>query len=344
MKFDIDKIDNKYIEMSCKKWDLVAKPIDGLGRLEKLINTIAAVKRNTKFSLDKRAMIIFCADNGVVAEGVTQTDNSVTKLVAENIAKGNATIAVLSKVARADAVAVDMGIDCDDSLFGVIDCKIAKGTKNIAREAAMSRKQCEETIQKGVDVIKRFSDYDIIGIGEMGIGNTTTTAAVASVLLDIEPREAVGRGAGLDDAGLERKIRAVESAVRINKPNKSDVIDVLSKLGGYDICGMVGAYIGCAMCHIPVIADGVIGLCAAYAAVKLCPEVLDYILPSHKGKEPLCAELCKRLGFEPVITADMALGEGSGAVMLLPLLDMALSIYNNSTFEALSMDAYERMK
>jgi nicotinate-nucleotide--dimethylbenzimidazole phosphoribosyltransferase len=342
--FNIKGADSDCIRLSRQKWDSVAKPIDGLGKLESLINKIAGVKGRVDFRLNRRAMLIFCADNGVVCEGVTQTDNSVTRLVAQNIVAGNATIARLSAVAGADAIAVDMGIDCETTPEGVLDYRIARGTQNIAVGAAMSEEQCLEAINNGIRVIKEIgAGYDIIGIGEMGIGNTTTTSAVAAVLLNIEPERAVGRGAGLSDEALARKLEVVKRAIKVNNPDSSKPLEVLSRLGGFDICGMVGAYIGCALEGIPVIADGVIGLLAAYIAVELNPKVADYILPSHLGKEPLCEILCERLRFEPVICADMALGEGSGAVMLLPLLDMAVAIYNNSTFGELTMTAYERM-
>jgi nicotinate-nucleotide--dimethylbenzimidazole phosphoribosyltransferase len=342
--FDIKGADSACIRLSRQKWDSVAKPIDGLGKLESLINKIAGIKGSVDFRLKRRAMLIFCADNGVVCEGVTQTDNSVTRLVAQNIVAGNATIARLSAVAGADAIAVDMGIDCESTPEGVLNYRIARGTQNIAEGAAMSEEQCIEAINNGIRVIKELgAGYDIIGIGEMGIGNTTTTSAVAAVLLNIEPERAVGRGAGLSDEALARKLEVVKRAIRVNAPDSSKPLEVLSRLGGFDICGMVGAYIGCALEGIPVIADGVIGLLAAYIATELNPKAADYILPSHLGKEPLCEILCERLGVEPVIQADMALGEGSGAVMLLPLLDMAVAIYNNSTFGELTMTAYERM-
>ena len=208
---------------------------------------------------------------------------------------------------------------------------------------AMTRAQAEQALQAGMDVMKDMHDrgYQIAVIGEMGIGNTTAASAVSSVLLGKTPREVTGRGAGLSDAGLERKIAVIEQAVRINRPDAADPIDVLAKLGGFEIAGMAGAFLGGYRFHIPTVTDGMIPAVSALIAARICPETVSSILPGHVSREPADRMILEELGMEPVIHAGMALGEGTGGVLLLPLLDMALRVYHGPhTFEGLGMEAY----
>ena len=341
--YNFERTDDNIKKLAKKKWDSIAKPIDSLGEFENLFIKIAAIKGNVDFTIKNKTMVVFCSDNGVVAEGVTQTDSSVTTIVANNIPKGVAAISKLSGACGAKAIAVDVGIN-GDTPEGVLDYKVSKGTNNIANGPAMTKEQMMQAINAGIDVVKNLKDKtDIIGLGEMGIGNTTTTSAVASVLLGIPVEKATGKGAGLTSAGLERKVNVIKKAIEVNEPNPNDPLDVLMKLGGYDICAMTGAFLGGGMYKIPIVIDGVIACLSAYIACLINPNTVDYILPSHMGREPVASILLEKMNLKPVIYGNMALGEGSGAVMLFPLLDMAMALYNNVTFEQIEMKPYERL-
>ncbi len=318
-------------------WLSVAKPLFSLGKLEDIITRIAGIKGTEIFSLDKRALVIMCADNGVVEEGVTQTGQSVTATVTGNFYENSASACILSQMAGVDVFPVDIGVAVD--VDGVTDksIKIAYGTKNMTKEPAMTRQQAICAIEVGINKVieLKAKGYDIIATGEMGIGNTTTSSAVTSVFTGTPVEQVTGRGAGLSSEGLERKIAAIKKAVEVNRPDKKDALDVLHKVGGLDIAGLAGVFIGSALCRLPVIVDGFISEAAALTAVKICPEVKGYIIGSHLSKEPACHMLTEVLGLEPVINADMCLGEGTGAVALLPLLDMSHAIYTKlHTFQS----------
>ena len=323
------------------KWDHVAKPLNSLGQLENLIVKIAGMQETADVRIDRRCALVFCADHGVVAEGVSQSGSEVTALVARSIAEGTANINLMASVSGTDVFAVDMGMIGDAP--GAIDRKIARGTNNMAQGPAMSREQAERALQAGAGLVgeMKAKGYKLIATGEMGIGNTTASTAMACALLGFAPEELTGRGAGLSDAGLVRKRSAIERALRVNQPDPADPVDVLAKLGGYEIAGMAGAFLGGAKYRVPIVIDGVISAVAALTAARLCPESLDFMLPSHMSREPAALRIMDELGLKPVIHADMALGEGTGAVAVLPLLDMALRVYHGThTFDDLGMDAY----
>ena len=323
------------------KWDHVAKPLNSMGQLENLIVKIAGMQETADVRIDRRCALVFCADHGVVAEGVSQSGSEVTALVARSIAEGTANINLMASVSGTDVFAVDMGMIGDAP--GAIDRKIARGTNNMAQGPAMSREQAERALQAGAGLVgeMKAKGYKLIATGEMGIGNTTASTAMACALLGFAPEELTGRGAGLSDAGLVRKRSAIERALRVNQPDPADPVDVLAKLGGYEIAGMAGAFLGGAKYRVPIVIDGVISAVAALTAARLCPESLDFMLPSHMSREPAALRIMDELGLKPVIHADMALGEGTGAVAVLPLLDMALRVYHGThTFDDLGMDAY----
>lgn len=340
--------DRAAMDRAQQHWLDVAKPLFSLGKLEKIITQIAGIKGSEVFSLDKKALIIMCADNGVVAEGVTQTGQDVTATVTGNFLTGQASSCIMAKRAGADVFAVDVGVAVD--VEGVTDkaVKITYGTQNMTKGAAMTRQQAIAAIELGINKVCQLKNmgYDIIATGEMGIGNTTTSSAITSVFLSAEPEKVTGRGAGLSSEGLNRKIDAVKRAIAINKPNKNDPVDVLHKVGGLDIAALTGVFIGGAYCNIPVVADGFISSAAALAAVRLCPHVRDYIIPSHLSKEPACLMIAEELGFDPVIHADMCLGEGTGALTLFPIIDMALDVYTKlHTFQTWNgNDTYKILK
>lgn len=323
------------------RWDHVAKPLNSLGCLEDLVVQIAQVQNTADVRIDKRCAVVFCGDHGVVEEGVSQSGSEVTALVARSVAEGTANINLMAGAASTDVFAVDMGM-CTP-IPGVWDYRCGSGTQNMTKGPAMTRMQAEKALCAGKQVMHRLKTmgYQLAVIGEMGIGNTTATSAMASILLDMPVEELTGRGAGLSDAGLVRKIDAIHRAIRVNQPKRQDPVDVLSKLGGFEIAGMAGACLGALETGIPVIIDGVIPAVAALTAVRMQPEARMAILPAQISKEPADVRMMQEMNMEPMIHARMALGEGTGAVMLIPMLDMALRVYHGPhTFDDLGMEAY----
>ena len=328
-------------EQAQYRWDHVAKPLHSLGKLEDLIVQIAGIQQTADVCIDKRCALVFCADHGVVAEGVTQSASVVTALVAQSIVEGSANINLMASVSGTDVFAVDMGMI--STVAGTIDCRIDCGTQNMANQPAMTRKQAEEAVQAGIDLVKDMKKrgYQLIATGEMGIGNTTASTAMACALLGFTPDELTGRGAGLSDAGLIRKRHAINQALRLHQPDANSPMDVLAKVGGFEIAGMVGAFLGGMKYGIPVIIDGVISAVAALAAARICPKAVECMLPSHMSREPAMVRIMEELNLHPILHADMALGEGTGAVALIPMLDMALKVYHGPhTFDDLGMEAY----
>jgi len=323
------------------KWDHVAKPLHSLGLLEDMIVKIAAIHETADVRIDRRCVLVFCADHGVVAEGVSQSGSEVTALVAQSIAEGTANINLMAGSANADVYAVDMGML--NPVHGTIDKRVSAGTQNMTKRPAMTREQAQRALQTGIDLVGEMKEkgYQIILTGEMGIGNTTASTAMACALLGFTPQELTGRGAGLSDAGLNRKRSAIERALSVNRPDENDPVDVLAKVGGLEIAGMAGAFLGGVKHRMPIVIDGVISAVAALVAARICPNAKNFMLPSHMSREPAAMRIMEELELKPIIHADMALGEGTGAVTLLPLLDMALRVYHGPhTFDDLGMEAY----
>ena len=344
---NITSTDTDAVQAARERWNSVAKPLRSLGLLESAVEKLAAIQGTADVKINDRRAVVMCADNGVVCEGVTQSDSSVTALCAEAIAEGTSNINVLADVYGAKVTAVDIGMEHDVKSGKIIDRKIAYGTKNIAVGAAMTLEQAEKAIAVGMDIVRdmKRDGADIIVTGEMGIGNTTTSAALASVLLDMPPRSVTGRGAGLDRAGLERKISAVERAIAVNKPDRDKPVELLAKLGGFDIAGITGLFLGGAYYHVPVVIDGVISAVSALVACKINPLAKEYMLASHVSGEPSGKILLEKIGIKPLITAEMRLGEGTGGIMLLPLLDGALAVYNSAhRFDDMGMERYVELK
>lgn len=336
--------DERVIRASQDHWDGIAKPLRGLGRLEELITKIAGIQDREDVKIRRRAVIVMCSDNGVVEEGVTQTDNQVTAIVTENFARGIASVNRMAAVAHADVIPVDIGVARDLTEPGVRDCKIAYGTRNLAKEPAMTEHEALQAIQVGMELVRecREQGYRLLATGEMGIGNTTTSSAIASVLLGLPVEAVAGKGAGLSAAGIQRKKEVIEQAITFHHPDPKDTLGVLACLGGFDIAGMAGVFLGGALYRLPVVIDGLISSVAALIAARLCPNAVHYMLPSHMSNEPSSVMIMKELGLEPIIFGKLALGEGTGAVTLFPLLDMAHAVYlENSTFEHIHMEAYK---
>lgn len=335
--------DTAAMDRARQRWDSIAKPLGSLGLLEEAVVKIAGMTASEEISLGKRCVVAMCADNGVICEGVTQSDSDVTSIVAQTMAAGNSNINLMADVFGAEVFPIDIGIKEEICLPHLINQKIANGTQNIAVEAAMRTEQAERAISVGMDIVRDLcgQGYKIIVTGEMGIGNTTTASALASVLLELPPEFVTGRGAGLDSAGLERKIAVIKRAIAVNKPDRNAPVELLARLGGFDIAGMVGLFLGGAVYGVPIVIDGFISAVAAALAAEICTTSREYMLCSHVSKEPAGLKMLERLGMKPLITAELCLGEGTGGVLLLPLLDGALAVYHSShRFENLPMERY----
>ena len=311
-------------------WAGLAKPLGGLGALETLLEDAAALTGSAALDVSRRAVLVLCSDNGVVAQGVSQTDQSVTRAVAENLAARRTSVCQMARTAHCDVVPVDMGM-AGDPVPGVADCRIAAGTADFTQGPAMTRAQAVEAVGRGIRLVQeqKAAGVQLLATGEMGIGNTTTSSAVAAVLLGQPVERMTGRGAGLSDEGLARKVDAICRGILRNKPDPTDPLDVLAKLGGFDLAGLCGVFLGGALEGVPVVMDGFISGVAALYAVRLCPAAAKAVFASHCSSEPAARLVLDALGKAPLLTAGLHLGEGTGAVASLPLWDMALAVYDH---------------
>lgn len=326
-------------------FDHVAKPIDGLGKFEVLTAQIGAIQGTEKIDIAQKAVIIMCADNGIVEEGISQSGQEVTLAVVKSMAEGKSSVGKMAEIAGADTIPVDIGVNSKEKIPGVADKKIAFGTRNFKKEPAMTEEEAVRAIFTGIEMVFQCKEkgYKLLATGEMGIGNTTTSSAVSAALLGCGAAEVTGRGAGLNDEKLVHKQELIAEAIDRYGLKEADALRILETVGGLDIAGLAGVCIGGALYHVPVVLDGVISMAAALLAERLVPGTKAYLIPSHKGKEPAVERLAEELELTPVIDAGLALGEGTGAVMLFPLLDMALSVYQDrTTFADIHIEQYER--
>lgn len=325
------------------RFDAVAKPVGSLGKLETLLARIAGITGTPVIDLGKKCVLVFCADNGVLAQGVAQSTHDVTTAIGRSLAAGTASVCVMARSAGADTFPIDMGMI--DTVPGLMDRKVAPGTRDLSQGPAMTRAEAEQAILAGIELVreKQEAGYRLIATGEAGIGNTTTSSAIASVLLGLPVERVTGRGSGLTDEGLRRKQAAIAAGLQVNRPDPNDPLDVLAKVGGFDIAGMTGAFLGGALYHVPVVMDGFISSVAALCAARLCPAVRDYVIPSHVSAEPAGQMVAQALGVDPMLHGDLRLGEGTGAVALFPLLDMAAAVYHDAaTFGDIHVEAYKK--
>ena len=326
-----------------RRWDSLAKPLGSLGIFEEMIAKLAALKGSADVHLDDRRLLVFCADNGVVRQGVTQCESAVTAKVAVALAEGRSSVSPMARFANCRVTPVDVGILDFPGHPGVLNRRIRNGTDDLSLGPAMTRSECLAAMEAGAALaMENAADgADILLIGEMGIGNTTSAAAVSCALLGLDPASAAGRGAGLSNDGVRRKRKAIARALDLNRPDPNDPADVLTKVGGLDLASMCGAYLGAAACNTPAVIDGYISAAAAMCAQQMCPMAEKALFPSHSSGEQNGARLLEALGLKAPLRAEMRLGEGSGAVCLLPLLDMALSLYNSGqSFDRLGIEAY----
>lgn len=309
----------------------IAKPVGSLGELESIVVRLAALTGSADIDIAKKAVLVLSADNGVLKQGVAQTPGEITAVMTDFIADKRSSVCIMAKCAGAETFSVDMGMFTKIANPNVIDRRIADGTADMTQGPAMSREQAEQAINTGMELVKELKDkgFNLIATGEMGIGNTTTSSAVASALLKKDIDEMTGRGAGLSDEGLTRKVNAIKKAFEVNKPDSDDALDVLHKLGGFDIAGMCGIFLGGAVYRVPILADGFISAVSALVAKRLCPKCVCAMFASHMSAEPAAKYVIDELGIKPVIHAGMRLGEGTGAAAMMPLMDMAVAVYND---------------
>ena len=339
---NLEPLDIDTYKAVIRHWDSIAKPLDALGQYERIIARIGGILRDSKFKIDKRALIVFLSDNGIVGENVSQSDISVTRKVALSMASGKGCVTLMAKRASVNVTYVDIGMR-GSSIPGIADRKIREGTRNFLHENAMTEDEVLKAISFGYeDAVSLIeAGNKLILLGEMGVGNTTTSCTVGCALLGKSASEAVGRGSGMSDSMKGHKISVIDEALHVRSFDKNDPLSVLCAFGGYDIAGMVGAILACARLHVPAVIDGLITLSALLVAERLFPGIKDTCICSHVPREPMGRMIMESLGLEAPINASLALGEGSGAVLLVPQLDACMAVYENgNSFEGIGMNSY----
>ena len=323
----IEPIDKELMEEAQNRLDSLTKPQGSLGRLEELAKKAVGITRQRFPSFDKKVIVTMAGDHGVAAEGVSAYPKEVTAQMVLNFVRGGAAINVLARHVGAEVVVVDMGVavDLDESLQ-VIPKKIGYGTKNFLKGPAMTRDEAIRSIEAGIEVVEEIGDLDILGIGDMGIGNTTPSSAIIAVLGGCSVREVTGRGTGIDDEALDRKIQVIEKGIAINRPDPGDPVDVLSKVGGFEIGGLAGCVLAAAAHRIPVVIDGFISTAGALIAAELAPLAKEYIIASHISQEIGHRIMLQRMGLEPLLDLHLRLGEGTGAALGISLVEAGVKI------------------
>ena len=324
----IRPVDRTVMAAAQREIDYCLKPPGSLGKLETMARQIAGITGQVHNAIKKKAIVVMMADNGVYTEGVAMYPQDITRIGAEFVTTGRMGVNFLARQAGADIIAVDIGIQVDVDLPGVINRKVRYGTANFLKEPAMTREEAIQAIEAGIEVTNDAIDrgYDLIGTGEIGIGNTTASSAVLFAFTGAPIDRVVGRGAGLTDEAFARKKAVVEEAVRLHQPDPDDPLDVLAKVGGLDIAGMVGTYLACAARRVPVVTDGLISNVAALAAMRCKPEAVQYMIPSHISFEPGAKLLKEITGLEPMLDMDMRLGEGTGCALVFTIIEAALRL------------------
>lgn len=330
--------DEAAMEEARRRQAQLAKPPGSLGRLEELSVQLAGITGRVHNKIEKKHLLVFAADNGVVDEGVSSAPRSVTLSQTINLTRGKTGAATLCRHFGCGITVCDVGVAADIREAAVINRKIAYGTKNIAKGPAMTRAECERAILTGIELATE-TDADVLGIGEMGIGNTTTSSAVLAALLGVDAETVTGRGGGVTDAAFERKKAVIREAVERNAPDRADAVDVLAKVGGFDIAAMCGAFLGAAAACRPVVIDGFISAVAALCACRICPAVRAYLVPSHASYEIGYKLAMDEMGLAPMLLLGMRLGEGSGCPLAFEILDAACAVINDmATFDEAGID------
>ena len=340
----IPEADRAAMDAAEKRQAELAKPPGSLGKLEDIAIRLAGVTGRVHNTIDKTRILVFAADNGVVAEGVSTTPQSVTLLQSVNMTRYKSGMSAMARAFGSDVVVADLGIDADVHCAAVRDCKIRRSTGNLVHEKAMTEDETIRAIETGIRLVQEAGRDGVqaIGVGEMGIGNTTTSAAVLAALTGASVDDVTGRGAGLTDAGFRRKKDVLAAALALHHPDPADPVGVLSCVGGLDLAAMTGAFLGCAKERIPAVVDGYISIVAALCAVQLCPAVRDVLFLSHASYEIGYRLAADAIGLEPCLLLGMRLGEGSGCPLMFQVLKAACAVVNDmATFaEASIMDDY----
>ncbi len=324
----IRPLDEEAMDRARKRQAELAKPPGSLGRLEDLSVRLAGITGQVCSRTDRKELLVFAADNGVVAEGVSSAPQSVTASQTVNLTRGKTGAAVLCRRFGVKLTVCDVGVNADLHCPAVLDRKIVYGTRNLAVEPAMTRAETEKAILTGAE-LAMAADAQVLGIGEMGIGNTTTSSAVLASLLGVPVETVTGRGGGVTDESFRRKKDVIRAALALHRPNPADPVDVLSKVGGLDLAAMCGGFLGSAAARRPVVIDGFISAVAALCAVRLCPAAGGYLIPSHASFEIGYRLAMEALGLEPMLLLGMRLGEGSGCPLAMMVLDGACAVMND---------------
>jgi nicotinate-nucleotide--dimethylbenzimidazole phosphoribosyltransferase len=329
----VGPLDRLAMDEVSRRLDSLTKPRGSLGRLERLAVQVAGISGSVRPRLQERVVIVMVADHGVTVEGVSAYPAAVTAQMVGNFARGGAAINVLARQAGARVVVVDVGVAAQlPSDLPIVHRKVAFGTANLARGAAMTRDETLAAMQVGLYLSEQHAD--VICLGEMGIGNTTAASAIVAAVTGLPAAEVTGRGTGIDDATWQHKVQVIERALRVNQPDPTDALDVLIKLGGLEIAALVGLTVGAAARRKVVIVDGFIATAAALLAVELCPAAGNYLIAAHRSVEVGHRAALERLDIEPLFALDLRLGEGSGAALALPIVDAALALLGEmATFD-----------
>jgi nicotinate-nucleotide--dimethylbenzimidazole phosphoribosyltransferase len=343
----IRELDKEIMDRAQVRLDSLTKPLGSLGRLEEIVKQLAGITGDLFPEVNKKTVIIMCADNGVVEEGVSSCPQNVTSAVTRNFLKGFTGINVFSRHAGADIVVVDVGVDDDIDCPGILNRKIRKSTWNMAKGPAMTRDEAIKAMEAGIEVVGmlKHKGVNLLGTGEMGVGNTTTSSAVAAVLTGNDIEMMVGKGAGLTGEGLKNKIDVIKQAIALNEPDPSDPLDVIAKVGGFDIAALTGCFLGAAAYRIPILIDGFISAAAALAAIKIRPACKDFIFASHGSAEPGSCRIMEYIGLKPMLQLEMRLGEGTGAALAFHIIDTAVTAYNEmGTFGDAEIEQYQPLE
>ena len=340
--------DDSWREKARTRLDQLTMPHWALGRLMDLALDLAGMTRSLNPSVERKAVIVMAGDHGVVEEGVSKFPQEVTPQMVGNFVNGGAGINALARQVGAEVKVVDMGVAADISAMTesglVIDKKVAPGTANMAKGPAMTREQAIASIEAGIEVVRDMEqDIDMFGTGDMGIGNTTPSTAIVSIITSTSVSRVTGRGTGLDDGQLNHKIKVIEESLELNKPDATDGLDVLAKVGGFEIGGIAGIILGAASCKKPVLVDGFISTAGALIATSLAPECKDYIIASHRSVEQGHRIMHEHLGLEPLLDLNLRLGEGTGGALAMNIVEAAKRVLTDvATFEEAAVSGADK--
>jgi nicotinate-nucleotide--dimethylbenzimidazole phosphoribosyltransferase len=326
----ITPVKEEFERKAQERLDMLTKPRGSLGRLEEFARRLVAITEDAMPTLEKKAIFTFAGDHGVADAGVSAFPREVTRQMVFNFLRGGAGINVLARHAGAEVAVVDIGVDHDfGSPEGLIERKVLRGTKNMLEGPAMSREEAIKCVEAGIALAVEYGKrgYKMLGTGEMGIANTTPSSAIASVMTGRPVSEVTGRGTGIDDERFKNKVKVIERAIELNRPDPTDALDVLAKVGGAEIGGIAGLCLGAAASRLPVVVDGFISTAGALIAHALEPRAAEYMFAAHRSVETGHAAMLEKMGLRPMLDLDMRLGEGTGAALGMSLIEAGLKIY-----------------